>query len=100
MYGAADLPSIPVLDSNLRFFGGMGVGLAVMMLWALPTIERRPDVVAVFWGCAFLGGLGRLLSAFLVGAPSSAMVVFAIVEVLGAPLMIIWFRRLRASSAS
>ncbi len=100
IYGSADLPILPVLDSNLRFFGGMGLGLAALMLWALPSIEWRPDVVVVFWGCAFLGGVGRLLSAVLVGLPSMPLVVFTALEVVGAPLMVLWFRWLTSSSAS
>ncbi|HSM08910.1 MAG TPA: DUF4345 domain-containing protein [Gemmatimonadota bacterium] len=96
VYGSARLPPIPVLDSNLRFFGGMAVALGLLMLWALPGIQRRSDVVLAFWGCALLGGVGRLVSAVVVGVPSWPMVVFAAVEVIGAPLMIVWFRRLAA----
>lgn len=98
VYGDADLPVMPALDSNLRFFGGMAIGLGLLMLWALPSIERRPDVVAVFWGCAFLGGIGRLLSAVVVGLPNTPLLVFAVVEVVGAPLMVIWHRRLVAAT--
>jgi hypothetical protein len=100
IYGPTGLPSIPVLDSNLRFFGGMGVALGLVMLWALPGIQRRADVVLVFWGCAFVGGVGRLVSAALVGVPSQPMVVFAAVEVIGAPLMILWFRHVSAPAGA
>ena len=77
----------------------MGVGLALLMLWALPSIERRSEIVWTFWVCAFLGGLGRLASAVTVGAPTAPLVGFAVLEVVGAPLMLLWHRRVASGAA-
>jgi len=55
LYAAANLPLFPILDSNLRFFGGMGLGLGLVLLWPLPSIERR---TLLFRAC-FTGGQVR-----------------------------------------
>ncbi len=88
-----DLPPIPVLDSNLRFFGGMGLGLGLILFGILPRIERNGTLFRAVWLCAFLGGLGRLLSWAQVGSPSTPLIVFTWIEVLGVPPLILWQRR-------
>jgi hypothetical protein len=97
IYASADLPNFPMLDSNLRFFGGMGIGLGLVLLWLIPTIERQAPLFRLAWGCAFLGGVGRLISVAIVGAPSSLLVVFTWIEVVGAPLLIYWQHRIAGS---
>ena len=41
LYAALDLPRSPLLDSNLRFFGGVWLGLGLAMLYLVPSIERQ-----------------------------------------------------------
>jgi hypothetical protein len=94
VYSQLDLPSVPVLDSNLRFFGGMGLGLGVLLLWILPTIERRTGLYRLFWFCAFLGGLGRAISILIVGWPPAFIVAITVLEVVGAPLFVYWHNQL------
>jgi hypothetical protein len=94
VYG--DLPADPALDSNLRFFGGMALGLGLLLLWILPSIERRTALYRAVWLCAFLGGVGRLVSAALVGAPSPMLLGFTVLEVGAAPLLVYWQARVAA----
>ena len=93
VYGGAEIPDLPALDSNLRFMGGLGVGLALALLWMTPTIERRTTVFRVLWLCALLGGIGRLLSFAVAGAPPLPILVFAAIEVPGVPALIYWQSR-------
>lgn len=41
VYAGAEIPEIPVLDSNLRFMGGMGLGIALALIWITPRIETH-----------------------------------------------------------
>jgi hypothetical protein len=93
LYAAADLPPFPILDSNLRFFGGLGLGLGLVLLFLLRSIERRTLLFRTVWFCAFLGGVGRLVSWQVVGSPSDLLVGLTVLEVVGAPLLVFWQHR-------
>jgi hypothetical protein len=92
LYASLNLPQSPVLDSNLRFFGGVWLGLGVAMLY--PTsIERRTVLFRALWGAVFLGGIGRALSAVFVGLPPGPFYWLPALEIIGAPLFVFWQNR-------
>ncbi|WP_245350592.1 DUF4345 domain-containing protein [Bradyrhizobium sp. UFLA03-84] len=93
LYAASGVPALPVLDSNLRFFGGVWLGLGLALLWLVPRIESESVLFRVVWGGIFLGGIGRLLSIVMVGAPPLPFVGFTLLEVIGAPLFVYWQHR-------
>lgn len=97
LYADAHLPRFPVLDSNLRFFGGMGLGLGLVLLWILPSIEKQAALFRAVWICALLGGVGRLISVAAVGSPSHLLAAFTLLEVIGAPVLIYWQHQLATS---
>ncbi len=99
VYQSASLPTVPALDSNLRFFGGMSLGLGLVMLWLTPSIEARTGLFRAAWACAFLGGVGRVVSIASVGTPPMPMLVAAVVETVAAPFMIWWQHRVARSVA-
>ena len=90
LYSAAGIPALAVLDSNLRFFGGVWLGLGIAILWLVPRIETETVLFRAIWGAIFLGGAGRLLSILLVGTPPIPFVGFTALELIGAPLFIYW----------
>ena len=93
LYASAGVPALPVLDSNLRFFGGFWLGLGLALLWLVPRIENQTVLFRAVWGGIFLGGIGRLLSILLVGAPPIPFIGFTALELIGAPLFIWWQHR-------
>lgn len=70
--------------------GGIGMGLGLTLLWLTPSIEKRTVLFRAIWLCALAGGVGRLISAVVVGLPATPMIVFAAIEVPGVPLLIYW----------
>jgi len=88
VYVAAGVPRIVLLDTNLRFYSGVWVGLGVVLWWLIPTIERQTILFRVLWGMIFIGGIGRLLSMIMLGWPSVPFVAFTAIEIAGAPLFI------------
>jgi len=100
LYAALDLPRSPLLDSNLRFFGGVWLGLGLAMLYLVPSIERQIVLFRALWGAVFLGGIGRALSAAFVGLPPVPFIGFTALEIIGAPLIVLWQKQVESSYRS
>ena len=79
--------------------GGMGLGLALALIWITPSIEKHTLLFRVVWICALLGGIGRIASAVLVGQPPLPMIAFAVIEVPLVPAMIYWQHRVAVAAA-
>src|SRR5262245_42500096 len=92
---------VPVaLDSNLRFYSGLWLGLGIAMYSILPSIERQTVLFRAFWGAIFLGGLGRLASIVAVGAPPAPFLAVIALELVGAPVFVVWQRQVARASAA
>ena len=97
LYRPLSLPPAPVLDSNLRFFGGLWLGVGLAMLWLVPSIEHQGVLFRALWVGIFLGGVGRVLSWIVIDAPPKAFIGFTLLELVGAPLFIYWQYRVAQS---
>ncbi len=97
LYRPLHLPEVPVLDSNLRFLGGVWLGVGLALLWTVPAIEQQGTLFRWLWGAVFLGGVGRLLSWLIIGAPPPSYIGFLLLEIVGAPLFIYWQSRVAQS---
>jgi hypothetical protein len=91
---ASAVPALPVLDSNLRFLAGVWCGLGVAIFWMVPTIERQTVLFRTIWGAIFIGGIGRALSMAFVGTPPAPFIGFTALELVGAPLFVLWQARI------
>jgi len=101
IYAAAGLPAHALLDSNLRFLGGLWLVLGLSLFWLIPRIEHETVLFRVLWLMIFAGGVGRLLSMAVVGPPPWPFIGFTLLEIAGAPLFIAWQARLaRATGPS
>lgn len=94
IYASANLPANALLDSNLRFFGGVWLMAGLAMLWLLPRIDTETALFRTLWLMVFAGGIGRLLSMAWLGLPPWPFVGFTILEIVGAPLCLAWQARL------
>ncbi|MGO9703016.1 MAG: DUF4345 domain-containing protein [Xanthobacteraceae bacterium] len=94
IYASMGLPANPLLDSNLRFFAGVWLGLGLAIFWLVPKIEQHTLLFRVIWGMIFIGGIGRIVSMLFVGLPPAPFIGFTILEIVGAPVFVIWQRRI------
>ena len=97
LYRPLHLPEVPVFDSNLRFFGGIWLGMGLAFLWMVPTIEQQGALFRWLWVAIFLGGVGRLLSWLIIGTPPRPFIGFLLLEIVGAPVFIYWQWRVAQS---
>lgn len=98
IYAAAGLPAHALLDSNLRFLGGLWLVLGLSLFWLIPRIEHETVLFRVLWLMIFAGGVGRLLSMAVVGPPPWPFIGFTLLEIAGAPLFIAWQARLAGAT--
>jgi Domain of unknown function (DUF4345) len=94
IYGDLSKSNNILLDSNLRFFSGVWLGLGILLVSIIKAIDTNATIFRFVWGCIFLGGVGRLLSMIFVGIPPIPFVGFTILEILGAPVFIYWQNRI------
>jgi len=83
-------PVLPSIDNEFRFLSVSWFSLGVMTYWMLPTIERQTRLVRFLAAFIFVGGLGRLLSLLLLGAPHWSYSAAMCLELIGMPLLVIW----------
>jgi hypothetical protein len=91
--GASVSPEVlnnTVLDSQTRFLGAIWFGIGIVLYWILPSIEGQTTLLRLLMGGIFLGGIGRLTSAFLVGLPPNHFIAATALELIGMPLLILW----------
>jgi len=100
VYAPVSSPQAILLDTNLRFFSGLWLGLGLAYLWLIPSIERQTILFRAIWGAIFVGGIGRLLSIALTGTPPAPFVFFALLEIVGAPLFIYWQHQVARAAVS
>lgn len=68
------------LDSSLRFFGAIFLGIAGIFAWSIPRIERASPVFQIAGGAMVLGAVGRLISAIDEGWPNAAATTLMVIE--------------------
>jgi hypothetical protein len=97
LYASIGLPASPLLDSQLRFFAGVWLGLGIGLLRTVPSIEQQGTLFRLLWGAVFLGGVGRLLSVAALGLPPVPFIGFIALEILGPPAFVYWQHRVAQS---
>ena len=84
--------SDPVLDSQNRFFGVSFTIFGVLFYLCATDLEKYEKVFICLLAVFFAGGIARLVSMAVVGAPSMQIVVLTGLELLMPPLLVIWYK--------
>jgi len=66
------------------------LGLGITILATVREIEKHFAHYRILWGMIFLGGIGRLLSMFVIGLPPVPFIGFTALEILGALIFVYW----------
>jgi hypothetical protein len=79
----------PKLDSQFRFMSGWDIGLALIVWWFIPNIERHTGLFKLVCLAVFIGALGRLAAWLSTGSPGIAFGLVTGIELL-VPALIPW----------
>ena len=79
----------PEIDSHIRFQFTWFFGLGLIIWWMIPNIERHTALFRIIALTMFVGGIGRLVSMYVIGIPDATIVAATILE-LAFPLLILW----------
>lgn len=80
-----------LLDSDLRFFGAMMIGIGFMFFWVIPKVEALGSVIYIFAGAVALGAAARIYARIKYGSPGTAGTIPVVIEVL-LPIFLILLR--------
>ncbi|MBE7184654.1 MAG: DUF4345 domain-containing protein [Methylobacterium mesophilicum] len=81
------------LDSHFRFLSGVLLAMGLAWWSCVPGIEAKGERFRLLAGLTMLGGLGRLLSLGIAGAPSLGHQVGLVIELIAVPVLVIWQMR-------
>jgi uncharacterized BrkB/YihY/UPF0761 family membrane protein len=84
-------PVIPTdLDSHFRYVSGIFLAVLLLIIGCIPGIEHKGPRFRMLGGIIVVGGLCRLVSLVLVGAPSFGHRLGLGVEIGVVPVLMLW----------
>jgi len=94
---AVDLPGLAAAsDSHARYLSGVLLAIGVGLCSTVPRIERHGARFRLLCGIVVLGGIGRLISLAVAGAPTAPMLAALGLELVVAPVLVLWQARVAA----
>ena len=82
------------LDSHFRFLSGVFIAIGLGFYSCIPAIETKGPRFRLLAALVFSGGLARLLSLAIAGAPSAGHLVGLGMELVVVPYLVVWQARL------
>ncbi len=82
------------LDSHFRFLCGIFLALGLGWYSCIPDLELKTGRARLLGALTFAGGLARLLSLFVAGAPSAGHLAGLGMELVVVPLLVFWQGRI------
>jgi hypothetical protein len=95
-FGVTDPDAFDIRDSHARFYGGVYIGIAAILILGATDIYKYRQLLSTAFGLIFLGGLARLSQGQLEVMFGPDLTLSSVVELVGMPLMFWWLRRLTA----
>jgi hypothetical protein len=86
-------PTSPSVDSEYRFVNVFWLAAGAAVWWSLLRLRERATVLRTMLVLAFVGGLARLLSVFVVGWPDPVFIASLVLELVVVPLVLFWHVR-------
>ena len=83
----------PNLDSQNRFYGAAFSLFGVVWWFSSNDIPRYQALLAASYLVFFIAGISRIISVFVWGLPSIAVLMLLLIELILPPIMYIWLRR-------
>ncbi|MDE2436259.1 MAG: MFS transporter [Sphingomonadales bacterium] len=94
--GPASIPgSVPVnatMDSEDRFYATLFLGFGIALMWCSRNLIARQRELGFLLAIFFVGGLARLVSIAVVGAPNGLFQFLTMVELVLPGLIWVWLR--------
>ena len=87
------------LDNELRFFAVFWIGFGVVSIRVAPRVDTETTLVRALALTLFVGGVARAVSWLSAGEPHPLFAGLMILELLGAPLVVLWQERLTRAAA-
>ena len=84
------------LDSHFRFLSGVFLAVGAVFYSCIPAIETKTGRFRLAASLVFAGGLARLLSLLIAGAPTAGHLVGLAMELAVVPALVLWQARLKA----
>ena len=78
------------LDSHLRFLSGVFLAVGIGFCSCVPSIETKTGSFRLLAALVFCGGLARLFSLIVAGAPSAGYLFGLGMELVAVPLLVLW----------
>lgn len=76
------------IDTEMRFYAVLWMAYGGVALWVVRALPERIAILRLMLGVFWLGGVGRIISYFAVGAPHPLFVVLMWIEMVLPPVLL------------
>lgn len=80
-----------LLDADLRFFGGMMLGIGLIFFWAIAKLETLGSVIYILASAVAVGAAARIYARIIYGNPGTAGTIPVVIEAV-IPIFLILLR--------
>jgi hypothetical protein len=88
------------MDSHFRYLSGLLLAIGLGFWSTVPGIETKTARFRLLTALVVVGGLGRVVSLFVVGVPTHGMLAALAMELGVTPLLCMWQARISAAIAT